>query len=149
MVRKIIVEISSTINTWVELILVNQQFQAITNQIINRLISRLLIHQLQLILQKVLTNMILISITNSWFVWNRKMLITINRNTIIKFSKRAWIAPTTEKEVTHKYSSLNRSINNLGKLKDREVQGLIMLHKFNNKQMMLEVWVLIQEHSKF
>ena len=66
------------------------------------------------------------------------MLITINRNTITKFSKKAWIALIMEKGVMRKYSSLNRNIRHLDKQKDQEDPELIKYHRFI-KQMMPEV----------
>ena len=77
------------------------------------------------------------------------MWITINRNTIIKFSRKAWIAPTIKSlEVMHRYNSLNRSIEHLGKLKDQEDLVSTKITPYNNNQTMLEVWVSIQEHNK-
>ena len=61
-----------------------------------------------------------------------------NRNTIIKFSKRAWIVPTmANKEAMLRYNNLNKSTGHLDR-RDQEAQESIIPLNYN-KQVMIEV----------
>ena len=130
-------------NTKWEWIKVNPIFQVDHQNIklmMIQLIWTVLILQLLLIQLKTKVFMVVnkTNIRSSWSEWSKKTWIIINRNTTIRFSKKAWIVPVmVSRAVMLRYNSLNRNIK-LWEEKDLEVPELTRMVILNT--VTIEAW---------